>query len=74
MVSAPELKGYTNKALSVQLNGSRVITGILKGYDIFLNLTMENAAEINQKKKGEKLSIGTCVIRGNSVVSVQVLE
>ncbi|SGZ51265.1 CIC11C00000002190 [Sungouiella intermedia] len=69
MVSAPELKNYLDKKVSVQLNGSRVVTGTLRGYDVFMNITMADAVE---SSSGEKVAIGTIVIRGNSIVSVEV--
>lgn len=56
--------------MSVQLNGSRTVTGTLRGYDVFLNITMADALE--HDPKGEQLAIGTIVIRGNSIVSVEV--
>lgn len=48
-----------DKKISVQLNGSRKIIGILKGYDIFLNITVTNALEVDAK--GEHLNIGITV-------------
>ncbi|OVF08701.1 hypothetical protein EJF18_30584 [Clavispora lusitaniae] len=70
MVSAPELKNYLDKKVSVQLNGSRTVVGTLRGYDVFMNITMADALE--QDPSGEKLAIGTVVIRGNSIVSIEV--
>ncbi|CCE72735.1 Piso0_000329 [Millerozyma farinosa CBS 7064] len=72
MVSAPELKNYLNKKISIQLNGTRKVIGTLRGYDIFLNVTLSEALE--EQKDGNKLDIGTVVIRGNSVVSIESLE
>jgi small nuclear ribonucleoprotein G len=60
-----------DKKVSVQLNGNRKVTGTLKGYDIFLNVTLIDALE---EQKDEKLNIGTIVIRGNSIVSLEALE
>ncbi|KAK6201073.1 uncharacterized protein RJT21DRAFT_120044 [Scheffersomyces amazonensis] len=72
MVSAPELKGYMDKKLSIQLNGSRKVVGTLRGYDVFLNITLADALE--EASNGDKLNIGTVVIRGNSIVSLEALE
>lgn len=44
--------------------------GTLRGYDVFMNITMADALE--QDPSGEKLAIGTVVIRGNSIVSIEV--
>ncbi|KAG2733720.1 hypothetical protein G9P44_003245 [Scheffersomyces stipitis] len=72
MVSAPELKSYMDKKLSIQLNGTRKVTGTLRGYDVFLNVTLADALE--ELQNGEKVSIGTIVVRGNSIVSLEALE
>ncbi|KAG4306198.1 hypothetical protein PORY_000186 [Pneumocystis oryctolagi] len=72
-ISIPELKKkYMDKKLFLQLNGTRKVIGILRGYDVFLNIVLDEALE--EKEGGEKCSIGTVVIRGNSVVMIEALE
>lgn len=61
-----------DKRVFVQLNGARKVTGTLRGYDVFLNIVLDEAIE--EKKSGEKESIGQVVIRGNSVVMMEALE
>ncbi|CCX15909.1 hypothetical protein FPQ18DRAFT_296207 [Pyronema domesticum] len=68
----PELKKYLDKKLFVQLNGSRTVLGVLRGYDVFLNIVLDDAVE--QREGGQKVPIGTVVIRGNSVVMLEALE
>ncbi|KAK3177181.1 Serine/threonine-protein kinase smg1 [Lepraria neglecta] len=77
----PELKKvpileYLDKRLFVQLNGSRKVIGVLRGYDVFLNIVLDEAVE--EKVGGEKVRIGMVVrskvIRGNSVVMLEALE
>ncbi|MCJ1300708.1 Serine/threonine-protein kinase smg1 [Hypocenomyce scalaris] len=68
----PELKKYLDKRLFVQLNGSRKVIGVLRGYDVFLNVVLDEAVE--EKAGGEKVRIGMVVIRGNSVVMLEALE
>jgi len=68
----PELKRYLEKRLFVQLNGSRKVIGILRGYDVFLNIVLDDAVE--EKDNGDKVPIGMVVIRGNSVVMLEALE
>lgn len=48
-----------DKRLFIQLNGSRKIIGILRGYDVFLNLVLEEVVE--EKPNGEKVKVGTTV-------------
>ncbi|KAI5964786.1 uncharacterized protein KGF55_001856 [Candida pseudojiufengensis] len=59
VITEPELKTYMDKKVSVQLNGSRKVIGILRGYDIFLNVTISDALE--EKPDGEKLNLGITV-------------
>ncbi|RWS08208.1 putative small nuclear ribonucleoprotein G-like protein [Dinothrombium tinctorium] len=68
----PELKKYMDKRLSLKLNGNRVVTGILRGFDPFMNLVIDEAIE--ETKKGEKIPMGMIVIRGNSVVLLEALD
>ncbi|KAL1583816.1 hypothetical protein WHR41_07181 [Cladosporium halotolerans] len=68
----PELKKYLDKRVEVQLNGSRKVMGTLRGYDVFLNIVLDEATE--SKPSGEKTRLGMCVIRGNSVVMLEALD
>ncbi|GAB6031423.1 hypothetical protein CHUAL_009200 [Chamberlinius hualienensis] len=68
----PELKKYMDKKLSLKLNGGRQVTGILRGYDPFMNLVVDEATE--EIKGGEKNNIGMVVIRGNSIVLLESLD
>ncbi|KIX02249.1 uncharacterized protein Z518_08188 [Rhinocladiella mackenziei CBS 650.93] len=68
----PELKKYMEKRLFVQLNGNRKVIGVLRGYDVFLNIVLDEAVE--EKAGGERERLGMVVIRGNSVVMLEALE
>ncbi|KAK3309359.1 uncharacterized protein B0T15DRAFT_488099 [Chaetomium strumarium] len=68
----PTLLHYLDKRLFVQLNGSRKVIGVLRGYDVFLNIVLDDALE--EKDNGEKVKLGMVVIRGNSVVMLEALE
>ncbi|DAA77616.1 small nuclear ribonucleoprotein G [Trichophyton mentagrophytes] len=68
----PELKKYMEKRLFVQLNGNRKVIGVLRGYDVFMNIVLDDAVE--EKNGGEKVPLGMVVIRGNSVVMLEALE
>lgn len=72
MVSTPELKKYVDKKIILQLNGSRKVAGVLRGYDIFLNVVLDEALEITASGT-QKLGSQT-VIRGNSIVSIEALD
>ncbi|XP_031575364.1 small nuclear ribonucleoprotein G-like [Actinia tenebrosa] len=68
----PELKKYMDKKLSLKLNGGRHVTGVLRGYDPFMNLVLDEAVE--DASATEKHSIGMVVIRGNSIVTMESLD
>ncbi|BCR90732.1 putative small nuclear ribonucleoprotein SmG [Aspergillus chevalieri] len=68
----PELKKYMEKRVFCQLNGDRKVIGVLRGYDVFMNLVLDEAFE--EKPGGEKVAAGMVVIRGNSIVMLEALE
>ncbi|KAG2158867.1 uncharacterized protein EDB93DRAFT_1334303 [Suillus bovinus] len=79
--SQPELKKvdfysspafFMDKKLFVHLQGGRKVSGTLRGYDLFLNLVIDDALE--ESTPAQKHPIGTVVIRGNSVTSMEILE
>ncbi|VDP12606.1 unnamed protein product [Onchocerca flexuosa] len=73
----PELKKYMDKQVDLKLNGNRIVSGILRGFDPFMNIVVEDAVE-NLKdfilQNGEKNEIGMVVIRGNSIVIMEPKE
>jgi small nuclear ribonucleoprotein G len=68
----PELKKFMGKRVSVKLNGSRTVLGRLTGFDVFMNLTLEEAEE--SLGAAESRPIGIMVIRGSSVVEIGSLD
>ncbi|RLI82605.1 MAG: small nuclear ribonucleoprotein [Archaeoglobales archaeon] len=65
-----------NRALQtpviVRLKGGREFRGILNGYDIHMNLVLENAEEIQNGEVVKKL--GNVIIRGDTVVFISPSE
>ncbi|KAF8303272.1 like-Sm ribonucleoprotein [Clavulina sp. PMI_390] len=75
--SQPELKKFMDKRLSISLQGGRKVSGVLRGFDIFLNLVVDDATEESGHTASApptKLPLGQIVIRGNSVTSMETLE
>lgn len=68
----PELKKYLEKRILVSINGSRKVQGTLRGYDVYLNVVLDDAVE--EKKDGGKERLGMVVIRGNAVVMLEALD
>ena len=68
----PDLKRYLDKRLSIKLNARRGVTGVLRGYDKFLNLVLDESRE---ERGSEKIDMGgMIVIRGNAIVEIECLE
>jgi len=63
---------FMDKKLFIHLQGGRKVSGVLRGYDLFLNLVIDDALE--ETTAAQKHPIGTVVIRGNSVTSMETLE
>lgn len=59
-----------DKKVLVQLNGARQVRGVVRGYDMFLNLVLDEAVEV--RAGDDVVQTGISVIRGNSVVSIEV--
>ena len=55
------------KRVLIRLRGNRRMRGILKNYDIHLNLTLEEAEEITQEKTTK---LGSVIVRGDNVIMI----
>lgn len=71
MSKGPNLKGYLEKTVMLNLNKNRKVSGLLRGYDQFMNLVLEDAVE--EAKDGSKNDIGSIVIRGNCILQVELI-
>nr|XP_043893449.1 small nuclear ribonucleoprotein G-like [Solea senegalensis] len=58
--------------LPVKLNGGRHVQGILRGFDPFMNLVVDDSVEMGPG--GQQNVIGMVVIRGNSIIMLEALE
>ncbi len=61
-----------DKKLSVKLNGNRRVSGVLRGFDQYMNLVLDEAVE--EVSSTERHEIGMVVLRGNSVVIIEPME
>ncbi len=62
------LNNVLDQSVLVRLKGAREFRGILQGYDIHMNLTLDDADELVD---GEVVRhIGTVIVRGDNVVYV----
>lgn len=67
-----DLRAYMEKRLVVTLKGKQKVLGQLRGYDMFMNLVLDNAVE--QSKNGFQRPMGTIIIRGNTIVCWECLD
>lgn len=44
-VVGPDLKRYMDKRLALKLNGNRKVSGVLRGFDQFMNVTLDETVE-----------------------------
>ncbi len=58
-----------NKVVLLKLRNTKTIQGILKDFDIHMNLTLQDAEDISEEKP-EKL--GTILIRGDNILLVSM--
>ncbi|XP_059622320.1 probable small nuclear ribonucleoprotein G [Phlebotomus argentipes] len=68
----PELKKFMDKRMSLKLNGGRTIVGILRGFDPFMNVVIDETIE--ECRDGSRNNIGMVVVRGNSIIMVEALD
>ncbi|MCD6145647.1 MAG: small nuclear ribonucleoprotein [Methanosarcinales archaeon] len=62
------LNDSLNKSVLVRLKGSREFRGTLEGYDIHMNLLLEDAEELIDGEVARR--IGMVIVRGDNVVYV----
>ena len=67
-----ELKKFLDKRLDIHLNGKRRVIGTLRGSDLFMNLTLEDAVQFISPT--EQLRLGTVVLRGNAIETWECID
>ena len=59
-----------DKKVVVRLRGSQIIQGVLKSYDIHLNLHLEDATFIKHEENSEQEHVGQIILRGDNVLMI----
>ncbi len=70
--SLPDVKPYEHKKVLVRLEGNRKVSGVLQGYDQFMNITLRNA--VDETNAETKTPLNVCVIRGSTIQNIEGLE
>jgi len=60
-----------DKVVLLRLRNTKTIQGILKDFDIHMNLTLEDAEDVSEEKH-EKL--GKVLLRGDNVLAISLSE
>jgi small nuclear ribonucleoprotein G len=67
----PDLGKYFEKKVKVRMQGNRIVSGSVAGFDQFMNLVLFHAAE--EHYDGSNTQLGETMIRGSSIVNVELL-
>ena len=57
------------KAVLLRLRNDKTIQGILKDFDIHMNLTLDNAEDTSDEKS---VKLGKILIRGDNILAVSI--
>ena len=63
-----DFSSYLNQTVTVDFNGGRQITGIIKSYDAISNLVLDNVIETVNKEY--KRHLGIVFIKGTNITNV----
>ncbi len=58
-----------DKVVLLRLRNSKTIQGILKSFDIHMNLTLDGAKDITDEKP---VTIGTVLLRGDNILAISL--
>jgi len=70
----PELKKFMDKKVLLKLNANRSVTGVLRGYDQFMNVVLDHTSEHVAGSKTETNDVGMVVVRGNSIAMIECVD
>jgi small nuclear ribonucleoprotein G len=67
----PDLAKYLDKRVKVRMQGNRMVTGVIRGYDQFMNVVLADAAE--EHYNGGNTAMGESLLRGGSIINIELL-
>ena len=67
----PDLAKYLDKRVKVRMQGNRLVSGTLRGYDQFMNVVIGDAAE--EHYDGGNTGLGEAMLRGGSILNIELL-
>lgn len=60
-----------DKVILLRLRNAQTLQGVLKDFDIHMNLTLENAEDVSD---GKNASLGKILLRGDNILAVSLPE
>ncbi len=63
------MNGSKNKVVLLRLRNTKTIQGVLKDFDIHMNLTLDDAEDISDEKH---VKLGNILLRGDNVLAVSL--
>lgn len=68
--AGPDLSKYMDKTVHIKLNANREVSGLLSGFDDFMNLVLFDT-HILQNGEDTGVNVGKTIIRGDSIVMIE---
>jgi len=65
------LKHSRNKIIQLRIRDDKTIRGVLLDFDLFLNLTLDDAEDISDIKV---VKLGKILLRGNNIIAISLPE
>ena len=65
-----DLQKSIGKNIIVRIRGNHIIRGILKGYDVHLNLALDNAILVENEEDSKEDAVGNIILRGDNVLMI----
>jgi small nuclear ribonucleoprotein len=60
-----------NKVVLLRLRNTKTVQGVLKDFDIHMNLTLEDAEDVSEEKHE---NLGKILLRGDNILAVSLPE
>ena len=69
-----DLNKAVDQQVLVKLKGNHSISGVLKAFDVHLNLVLENAEETGKRDDGteEKEKFAKIMVRGDNIILIAI--
>ena len=60
-----------DKVVLLRLRNNKTVQGVLKDFDIHMNLTLENAEDVSEDSKKQ---LGKILLRGDNILAISLPE